>query len=155
MADTRDLQAAAEAAANAAPPPSITDLAPGPATTIAGRPAAFVCAAVLRIFECVKVAVERRDGVPMSDDDAGYLLVYLRLRAKDEQEQMALWQAARKPLTLYSGYVSWMFATPLAEFLPAARESMEAVAEINRVAAIVNGGDDENPTATAGATGSP
>jgi hypothetical protein len=66
---------------------------------------------------------------------------------------MELWQAARRPLTLYSEYVEWMFATPVSEFIAAAGESMEALAELNRVGSII-GGDDENPT-TAGVTGSP
>jgi hypothetical protein len=147
------LQAAADEAAQAVSPPSITDCAPGPATTIAGKPACHICAGVLRICETVRRAVERRDG-PMSDQDAGYLIVYLRLRAADVAAQMELWQAARRPLTLYGEFVEWMFATPVTEFMAAAQESSEGLEELNRVGNIIGDGDDENPT-TAGVTGSP
>lgn len=154
MADElSQLQQAADEAARAVSPPSITDCAPGPATTIAGKPASHICAAVLRICETVRRAVEHRDG-PMNDADAGYLMVYLRLRSADEPGQMQLWQEARKPLSLYSRYVSWMFATDVTAFVAAVQESREALAELNRVGSIINGDADENPT-TAGVTGSP
>jgi hypothetical protein len=154
-AERLQLEQAAEEAGKAVSLPSITDCVPAAVGTIGNKPAAHICAAVLRIAETVRMAVERRDGI-MEEQDAGYLIVYLRLRGADRFSQMALWQASRKPLELYYEFVQWMFATSVGDFLQAAKDSSEALNELNRVGKIISGDDGETgiPT-TAGVTGSP
>jgi hypothetical protein len=152
--DQETFNQASAAVEQSAPPPSITDLVPTGADSIAGRAASPVSAAVLRIYQAIAHAVGHRDGEPIPDDESGLLVIFLRLRSADRAGQRQLWREARSPLKLYEAFVDWMNDTPLREFAAAVQENQAALQEMNRASEIIGGGEEENPT-KASATGSP
>lgn len=156
MADlTQDaLDKAAALATEQAPAPSLTDIMPAGADTIAGKPAAPASMAVFRITESVTDAVRKRDGCPVAVDEAGMLVIWLRLRAATPKGRRDVWREARDPLAMYAAFVEWVFAVNVQEFMQAATENAAALEEMQRVATLIGGGDDDpaNPPKT-GATG--
>lgn len=145
--EDRTLAEAVAAADAAAPPPTVVDLMPRSADTLAGRKASPVNAASLRFLQ----AVESVEGAlpPM---EQGTFILFCRVRSGTPRARADLWRLARNPPKLWQAYIDWMEALPADEFNTLMEEHMKDWAEVGEASGIIDGGDEGDE---GNATGSP
>lgn len=143
--DQETIDRAAEAADRAAPAPSITDTMPVGAARVGATPATPINAATMRFLQAIQHAL----GEDLSEDEAGFFVLYCRIHGATREGRSDLWRRARSPLKLWEDFQGWMFATDSGEFAEMVKDHAPDFIEVAEAQEILGAGGDGGPEGNA------